>query len=126
MAHPPTLDLVPRALSRTQRNDDFVGISEALDVNAIKPNHRHPSHELGGRCGGVDLRTPDPTGRCRMVGGYHDFSRLWNALVKKSGQPSISLYLEQRMAYGPAIPILFAPSTAPNLATGVARFSRFK
>jgi AraC-like DNA-binding protein len=55
-----------------------------------------------------------------------DFCRLWNTLVKKSGQSSISRLLGQRMANGPAIPVLFALSTAPNLATGMARFSRFK
>lgn len=73
----------------------------------------------------VVLRTPDPTGCYRMVDAT-DFSRLWNALVQKAGHPSVTRLIGQRMANGPTIPILFALSTAPDLATGMERFSRFK
>jgi AraC-like DNA-binding protein len=71
------------------------------------------------------LRTPDPSGNYRMVYA-DDFCRLWSALVQKSGQPDVSRFLGQRLANGPTIPVHFALSTAPDLATGLARFARFK
>ena len=73
----------------------------------------------------VDLRTPDPSGCHRMVDAT-DFCRLWNALVQKSGHSSVTRLVGQRMANGPTIPVLFALSTARDLATGMERLSRFK
>ncbi|MEL6950006.1 MAG: helix-turn-helix domain-containing protein [Pseudomonadota bacterium] len=54
------------------------------------------------------------------------FCQLWNTMVSMSDVPDIPKTLGLRMASGPAIPILFAMTTAPDLETGLARFARYK
>jgi hypothetical protein len=54
-----------------------------------------------------------------------DYTRLSNPLIRNA-QPDISRVLGQRMASGPTIPVLFAMSKAPDLATGLARLSKFR
>lgn len=73
----------------------------------------------------ADLRSEDATGLRRMVNAA-DYARLWNTLVRKAARPDVIRLLGQRMANGPSIPVLFALSTAPDLATGVARLAKFK
>lgn len=73
----------------------------------------------------ADLRTADPTGQHRMVNAA-DYARLWNMLIRKAAIPNTSRLLGQRMASGPTIPVLFALSTAPDLATGLTRLAKFK
>lgn len=55
-----------------------------------------------------------------------EFCRLWDTMVSLSEVPDIPKTLGLRMASGPAIPILFAMTTAPDLETGLARFARYK
>lgn len=55
-----------------------------------------------------------------------EYVRLWNALMELSGQRDTSKLLGLRMAGGPAIPVLFALSTAPDFETGVTRMAMFK
>jgi AraC-like DNA-binding protein len=55
-----------------------------------------------------------------------EYLRLWSALMDLSPQPDVPKLLGLRMAGGPAIPVLFALSTAPDLATGIDRMARFK
>jgi AraC-like DNA-binding protein len=55
-----------------------------------------------------------------------EYLRLWAALMDLSGQADIARLLGLRMAGGPAIPVLFALSTAPDFETGIARMSEFK
>jgi len=55
-----------------------------------------------------------------------EYVRLWNALMELSGQQDTSQLLGVRMAGGPAIPVLFALSTAPDFETGVTRMAAFK
>jgi AraC-like DNA-binding protein len=71
------------------------------------------------------LRAHDPTGQHRMVNAA-DYARLWNTLIRKAARPDVSRLLGQRMASGPTIPVLFALSTAPDLATGLSRLAKFK
>ncbi|MEM0978074.1 MAG: helix-turn-helix domain-containing protein [Pseudomonadota bacterium] len=60
-----------------------------------------------------------------MVSG-EDYIRLWNAMMRMSPQDNVASMLGQRMASGPAIPVLFAMSTAPNLEIGLNRLARYK
>ncbi|MEO0347134.1 MAG: helix-turn-helix domain-containing protein [Pseudomonadota bacterium] len=55
-----------------------------------------------------------------------EFCQLWNTMVSMSDVPDIPKTLGLRMASGPAIPILFAMTTAPDLETGLSRFARYK
>lgn len=55
-----------------------------------------------------------------------EYLRLWAAIMDLSGQQDVSKLLGLRMAGGPAIPVLFALSTAPDFETGVTRMSQFK
>lgn len=55
-----------------------------------------------------------------------EFLRLWAAMMDLSGRQDVSKLLGLRMAGGPAIPVLFALSTAPNFETGVNRMAKFK
>lgn len=73
----------------------------------------------------ADLRSTDASGSRRMVHAA-DYARLWNTLIRKSARTDITRLLGQRMASGPSIPVLFALSTAPDLATGLARLAKFK
>jgi AraC-like DNA-binding protein len=54
------------------------------------------------------------------------YLRLWTAMMELSGTPDVSRLLGLRMASGPAIPVLFAMSTAPDFETGIARMAAFK
>ena len=64
------------------------------------------------------------------ISGFHvsakEYLLLWNEIIKRANSPFIYRTLGQRMANGPAIPVLFSLSCAPNLQTGLERFSRFK
>ncbi|MEM9531992.1 MAG: helix-turn-helix domain-containing protein [Pseudomonadota bacterium] len=55
-----------------------------------------------------------------------EFIALWNAMIELTDQADVTRFLGQRMAGGPAIPILFAMSTAPDFKTGLSRFARYK
>lgn len=55
-----------------------------------------------------------------------EYLRLWNAMMNLSGQQDVSKLLGLRMAGGPAIPVLFALSTAPDFETGIGRMAQFK
>lgn len=55
-----------------------------------------------------------------------DYLRLWRAMMDLSGQQDIARLLGTRMAGGPAIPVLFALSTAPDFETGISRMAEFK
>jgi hypothetical protein len=55
-----------------------------------------------------------------------EYLRLWNAMMDLSGQQDVSKLLGLRMAGGPAIPVLFALSTAPDFETGITRMAQFK
>lgn len=55
-----------------------------------------------------------------------EYLRLWNAIIDLSGQQDIPRLLGLRMAGGPAIPVLFALSTAPDFETGIERMTQFK
>lgn len=55
-----------------------------------------------------------------------EYLRLWAALMDLSEQKDISKLLGLRMAGGPAIPVLFALSTAPDFETGIRRMAQFK
>lgn len=55
-----------------------------------------------------------------------EYLRLWMALADLSGKRDISRLLGLRMAGGPAIPVLFALSTAPDFETGITRMAQFK
>jgi AraC-like DNA-binding protein len=55
-----------------------------------------------------------------------EYLRLWNAMMDLSGQQDVSKLLGLRMAGGPAIPVLFALSTAPDFETGIMRMAQFK
>lgn len=55
-----------------------------------------------------------------------EYLRLWNALMDLSKQQDVSRLLGLRMAGGPAIPVLFALSTAPDFETGIERMAKFK
>jgi hypothetical protein len=55
-----------------------------------------------------------------------EYLRLWNAMMDLSGQQDVSKLLGMRMAGGPAIPVLFALSTAPDFETGITRMAQFK
>lgn len=55
-----------------------------------------------------------------------EYLRLWNTMMDLSGQQDIARLLGLRMAGGPAIPVLFALSTAPDFETGITRMAQFK
>lgn len=55
-----------------------------------------------------------------------EYLRLWNAMMDLSAQQDVSRLLGLRMAGGPAIPVLFALSTAPDFETGIERMAKFK
>lgn len=60
-----------------------------------------------------------------LVSG-EDYVLLWDALVALSGAPRIASDLGQRMAQGPAVPVLFAISAAPNFEIGLKRMAQYK
>ncbi|ETX12834.1 hypothetical protein OCH239_15715 [Roseivivax halodurans JCM 10272] len=55
-----------------------------------------------------------------------EYLALWAAMMDLSRQQDVSKLLGLRMASGPAIPVLFALSTAPDFETGISRMSKFK
>lgn len=55
-----------------------------------------------------------------------EYLRLWTAMMDLSGQQDVPKLLGLRMAGGPAIPVLFALSTAPDFETGITRMAQFK
>jgi AraC-like DNA-binding protein len=55
-----------------------------------------------------------------------DYMRLWNTVIRLSPVPDTTRLLGQRMARGPAIPVLFALTAAPDLATGLTRMAKYK
>lgn len=55
-----------------------------------------------------------------------EYLRLWTAMMELTGQTDVSRLLGLRMAGGPAIPVLFALSTAPDFETGITRMAQFK
>lgn len=67
----------------------------------------------------------DPNDRAFLVTA-EEYLRLWRALIDLSGQEDVSKLLGLRMAGGPAIPVLFALSTAPDFETGITRMAKFK
>lgn len=55
-----------------------------------------------------------------------EYLRLWTAMMDLSGRQDVSKVLGLRMAGGPAVPVLFALSTAPDFETGIQRMAKFK
>uniref|UniRef100_UPI002FDD1B6D helix-turn-helix transcriptional regulator n=1 Tax=Rubrimonas sp. TaxID=2036015 RepID=UPI002FDD1B6D len=55
-----------------------------------------------------------------------EYVRLWTALMALSGRSDTTRLLGLRMASGPAIPVLFAMSSAPDFETGLERLARYK
>lgn len=55
-----------------------------------------------------------------------EYIGLWNTMIRLSPQANVSRLLGERMASGPAIPVLFAMSSAPNFETGLARLAKHK
>lgn len=55
-----------------------------------------------------------------------EYLRLWTAMMDLSAREDVSKLLGLRMAGGPAVPVLFALSTAPNFETGITRMAQFK
>jgi AraC-like DNA-binding protein len=55
-----------------------------------------------------------------------EYLRLWAAMMDLTAQRDVSKLLGLRMAGGPAIPVLFALSTAPDFETGITRMAEFK
>jgi len=55
-----------------------------------------------------------------------EYLRLWSAIMDVAGQHDVARLLGLRMAGGPAIPVLFALSTAPDFETGITRMAQFK
>jgi AraC-like DNA-binding protein len=55
-----------------------------------------------------------------------EYLALWVTMMDLSQQTDVSKLLGLRMAGGPAIPVLFALSTAPDFETGIDRMSKFK
>lgn len=62
----------------------------------------------------------------RFLVSVGDYLRLWNAMMDLSGKADVSRLLGLRMAGGPAIPVLFAMTTAPDFETGASRMAAFK
>ncbi|NJM35006.1 MAG: AraC family transcriptional regulator [Rhodomicrobium sp.] len=60
-----------------------------------------------------------------LVSAY-EFVCLWDAMMALSRQSDMARLLGLRMASGPAIPVLFAMSSAPDFETGLARLAEFK
>ena len=105
---------------------DSPGIPQVHHGRTRRAHCQDPRRGLGTVCWpNADLRSADPSGQRRMVDAA-DYARLWNTLVRKAARPDITRLLGQRMANGPSIPVLFALSTAPDLATGLARLAKFK
>ncbi|WP_291835887.1 AraC family transcriptional regulator [Limimaricola sp.] len=78
--------------------------------------------EVLGRAGMV---ATDRNDRAFLVSG-EEYLRIWTAMMDLSGHPDVSQLLGLRMAGGPAIPVLFALSTAPDFETGIHRMAQFK
>ncbi|MEM9497122.1 MAG: helix-turn-helix domain-containing protein [Pseudomonadota bacterium] len=55
-----------------------------------------------------------------------EYLHVWNVMVSLSAEQHIAALLGRRIASGPAIPVLFAMSTAPNFEVGLSRISRYK
>lgn len=55
-----------------------------------------------------------------------EYAALWDAIISLTQCTDTSRLLGLRMASGPAIPVLFAMSSAPDFETGLARLSEFK
>lgn len=55
-----------------------------------------------------------------------EYIAIWNAMMAQSRNTDITRLLGLRIASGPAIPVLFAMSSAPDLETGLDRISEFK
>ncbi|SDX19053.1 helix-turn-helix transcriptional regulator [Roseicitreum antarcticum] len=87
-------------------------------------------------CGILGLDWPDVLARAGIVATQRNdraflvaadaYLRIWNAMADLSAQQDMSRLLGLRMAGGPAIPILFALSTAPDFETGISRMAAFK
>ncbi|MEM9059306.1 MAG: helix-turn-helix domain-containing protein [Pseudomonadota bacterium] len=71
------------------------------------------------------LRYTDARSGGLLVSG-DDYVSIWNAIVVLSGAEQLATDLGLRMAQGPAIPVLFAISSAPDFETGVTRMARYK
>lgn len=55
-----------------------------------------------------------------------EYILVWNTMVELTEVQNVASLLALRLASGPAIPVLFSMSTAPNLETGLARLARYK
>ncbi|MEM1040793.1 MAG: helix-turn-helix domain-containing protein [Pseudomonadota bacterium] len=55
-----------------------------------------------------------------------EYLQLWTAMMELTRQLDVAKFLGLRMASGPAIPVLFAMSSAPDFETGVTRLSAYK
>jgi hypothetical protein len=87
-------------------------------------------------CGMLDIRWEEVLTRAGIIAterndraflvSAEEYLRLWAAIMDLSGQQDVSKLLGLRMAGGPAIPVLFALSTAPDFETGIMRMAKFK
>ncbi|MEM8935527.1 MAG: helix-turn-helix domain-containing protein [Pseudomonadota bacterium] len=55
-----------------------------------------------------------------------DFITIWESIIDAAGDTYDPIFLGRMMANGPVIPVFLAFSCAPNLATGLKRFARYK
>jgi AraC-like DNA-binding protein len=75
--------------------------------------------------GASGIRLTDRHDRGFLVSA-EEYVALWNSMMSQTRCTEISRLLGLRMASGPAIPVLFAMSSAPDFETGLARLSEFK
>ncbi len=69
---------------------------------------------------------PGKPGDSGFLVSAQEYVRLWTALMALSGRADATRLLGLRMASGPAIPVLFAMSSAPDFETGLDRLARYK
>lgn len=73
----------------------------------------------------ADLRMDDRDDNGFLVSAA-EYLQIWTAMMDLSRRQDVAKLLGLRMASGPAIPVLFAMSSAPDFETGVTRLSAYK
>ncbi|MEM6565886.1 MAG: helix-turn-helix domain-containing protein [Pseudomonadota bacterium] len=66
------------------------------------------------------------SGDTALLMSAEEYLHVWSVMVSLSAEQNIASLLGRRIASGPAIPVLFAMSTAPNFEIGLSRISRYK
>lgn len=72
---------------------------------------------------GVDLSQREDNG---FLVSAAEYLKLWTAMMDLSSEPNVAKTMGLRMASGPAVPMLFAMSSAPDFETGVTRMAAYK